>query len=134
MSKYDMYRPDNFYESSNGFVKNRNVTKLYSTTNESVCNYMQGQTKDLEIKEEDVDIRLDFEVEKKTTSKLWGQVKDTDGRCVEGAFVMLLKPKYIRGNIEYVPIATAVSDCMGFYQFEIDQIEKGCKYKVSVGK
>lgn len=109
--------------------------KLNCTAHESNCNYIKGTTTDLEINNNNnSDIRLDFIIEKKYLSKLWGQVKDTDGKCVEDAFVILLKPKYIKGIVEYFPIATTVSDCMGFYQFEIDSLEKGLKYRVSVGK
>lgn len=104
------------------------------TTNESACECIQGKTVDVELKQSDCDVRLDLVVEKKRFLKLWGQVKDTHGAFVEDALVTLFKPQYIRGEIEYLPISTTISDCMGFYQFEIDQLEKDLKYRVSVGK
>lgn len=108
--------------------------KLYSTSFESTFDCVQGRTVDIDIKHDDCDIRLDLIVEKKRLSKLWGQVKDKYGMCIEGALVSLLKPQYVRGEIEYHPVATTISDCYGFYQFEIDQLERGLKYRVTVGK
>jgi hypothetical protein len=108
--------------------------KLNPTAYETTCECVQGKTVDIGINHNDSEIRLDLIIEKKKVSKLWGQVKDTKGFAVEGALVSLLKPQYIRGNLEYYPISTTISDCMGFYQFEIDQLEKGLKYRVSAGK
>lgn len=105
-----------------------------ATANETICDCFQGKTVDIEICPNDFEVRLDLVVEKKKVSRIWGQVKDTYGYCVENALVILLKPQYVRGEIEYFPVATTVSDSMGFYQFEIDNLEKGLNYRVSVGK
>lgn len=125
-SKYSNY---NYTENIS-----KSIDKIYPTVNESMYNYFQGKTVDVEIQKNDSDIRLDLEVKRKISFKLWGQVKDSQGKFVEDAFVILLKPKYIRGEIEYIPISTTVSDSIGFYQFDIEKLEKGLKYKVSVSK
>lgn len=108
--------------------------QLYSTSYENTFDCIQGKTVEIDLKHEDCDIRLDLIVEKKSVSKLWGQVKDKYGECIEGALVTLLKPQYIRGQLEYCQVSTTISDCMGFYQFETDQCERNLKYRVSVGK
>lgn len=109
-------------------------TQYVATSNEVLCECLQGKTADVEICQKDVDIRVDLVVDKKKVLRLWGQIKDNSGYVVENALITLLKPQYVRGEIEYFPIATTLSDCMGFYQFQIEKLEKNLTYKVNVGK
>lgn len=120
MNKLDGFKPNN--------------ENFSHTIHENICECMRGKTVDVDLKHSDCDIRLDLIVERKRISRLWGQVKDTNGNYVENALVTLLRPQYKRGVIEYFPVTTTLSDCMGFYQFEIDKLEKGLQYRVTVGK
>lgn len=135
MNKFEKCKTCNRFNDCE-YLKTGNTChgKLYSTSFESTFDCVQGKTIDIDIKHSDCDIRLDLIVEKKKLCKLWGQVKDKDGNFIDGALVSLLKPQYVCGKIEYFPVATTISDCSGFYQFEIDQLEKGLKYKVTVSK
>lgn len=107
---------------------------LYSTSFESKFDCIQGKSVDVELIEDNSDLRLDLIVDKKNIFKIWGQVKDSYDMYIEGVLVNLLKPHYVRGEIEYNLIATTTTDCFGFYQFEIDELEKGLKYRVTVGE
>lgn len=107
---------------------------INSTFYETTCEFFKGRTAELVICENDFDVRLDLTIDKKKVGKVWGQVKDDTGKCVENALVTLLEPKYVRGYVEYFPIATTLSDCMGFYQFQIAKLEAGLKYRVNVAK
>ena len=105
---------------------------VYSTVYEDICGYIQGSTNNLEFEERASDIRVDLIVEQKKFLKIWGQVKDSDDISIQGVIVTLLKPEYINSKIEYKAIKTTKSNCMGIYQFEIDELDKGLKYRVVV--
>ncbi|MGL6106065.1 hypothetical protein [Romboutsia sp.] len=105
---------------------------IYSTIYEDICGYIQGSTDNLEFKSSVSDVRVDLIVEQKKFLKLWGQVKDCDNISIQGVIVTLLKPEYINNKIEYKVVKTTKSDCMGIYQFEIDELDKGLKYRVVV--
>lgn len=107
---------------------------MHITTYEEEFSFIKGEPIQIEVSSNDSDIRLDLVVEKKKASKLWGQVKDLDGKYIEHAMVTLLKPQYIRGKIEYFSVGTTFSDCFGFYHFEIEKLDKGLKYMISVSK
>lgn len=111
-----------------------NNEELYSVLHEEKCTIVKSEVKDVEFKSGDNDIRLDFVVEKKELFKLWGQVKDKDGYSVDGALVTLLKSQYIKGILDYTPILTTVSDCLGFYYFKSDDLDKNTKYVVTISK
>ncbi|MCY6958950.1 MULTISPECIES: hypothetical protein [Clostridium] len=73
-------------------------------------------TKDIEFSE----IRADINVKKVKTLRVWGQVKDCDGKPVKNALLKLVRVvKDQCGKVEYVGVAHGVSDCLGFYQFDI---------------
>lgn len=131
----------NFCESCKSFntcekckSSNCNEEELYSELHEEECSLIESEVKDIEFKPYENDIRVDFVVGKKEIYKLWGQVKDVKGHSVYGALVTLLKPEYIKGKLEYTPILTAHSDCMGFYYFETKKLENNLKYIVTVSK
>lgn len=135
MKKLDNCNLCNLYTNCD-FVKRGETCnkKLHVSSYEEEFSCIKGKPVQIELKSNDSDIRLDLIVEKRQFSKLWGQIKDPLGNCVEYAMITLLKPQYIRGKIEYIPVETTFSDCFGFYHFEIDKLDKGLKYMVSVSK
>ena len=56
--------------------------------------------------------------------KIWGQVKDSYGMNVERAIVTLFRNTF-NESIDYIPVATTFTDSMGFYEFYIEQFERG---------
>lgn len=98
------------------------------------CELIAGNSLEIEVDGNDCEVRADIEVSRKKTVRLWGQVKDCDGNPVEGALVKLLKQTTVCGKPNYIGVAHAITDCLGFYQFEICTCQTPTKYRVLVGK
>lgn len=98
------------------------------------CELIVGNSLEVEVHGDDCEIRADIEVARKNTVRLWGQVKDCEGKPVEGALVKLLKQTVVCDKPNYAGIAHAVTDCLGFYQFEICPCHSSTKYRILVGK
>lgn len=78
------------------------------------------------------EIRKDFILEEKKIIKIWGHIIDDRRNPVEGIIVNLLKPQYTNKKIEYVKVDSVLSDCDGFYQFELKESYKDINYLVSI--
>lgn len=65
------------------------------------------------------EIRADIIVNRKKSVRIWGQVKDCKGHPVQCALVKLVKKVVKCGKVEYEGVAHVVTDCLGFYQFDI---------------
>lgn len=100
------------------------------------CEYVQGNSVDIEICNNDCEIRADIVVARKKSIRVWGQVKDCNGQPVSCALVKLLRPVYVRGRVEYEGVAHGVTDCMGFYQFDLCDCcdDHNKKFRVIVSK
>lgn len=94
-----------------------NVTVVGNSVNFAVC-------------PSDSEIKADIIVGYRNSVRVWGQVKDCNGQPVGNAYVKLVKmtPKGLVG------IAHTISDCLGFYQFDICPCTDGCDFTVIVGK
>lgn len=82
------------------------------------------------------EIRVDIEVERRRTIRLWGQIRDCNGRPVKCAMVKLVREVMEYGKKRYEGIAHGITDCLGFYQFDICIPENGKieKFRVFVSK
>lgn len=80
------------------------------------------------------EIRADVKVGELSGKRIWGQVVNCSGKPVANALVKLLKLTMNGGKPCYTGIAHTLTDCEGFYQFDI--CESDCKeyYKVIVNK
>lgn len=95
----------------------------------------KGNALDVELKKCDGEVRADVVVNReKRCVRLWGQVKDCEGKAIEGALVKLLKPYYRNGKIEFEGVAHTTTDCLGFYQFDICPEDEKVKFRVIVSK
>ncbi|GFP74491.1 hypothetical protein [Clostridium fungisolvens] len=99
-----------------------------------LCEYVLGNTIDIEVKHDDCEIKADVILERKKCVRVWGQVKDNNGMPVKCALIKLLKPVYKFGKVEYAGIAHTVTDCLGFYQFDLCAEEENTKFRILVGK
>lgn len=97
-------------------------------TEELKCEYkpdlyenIKGNVIDLDLNKSDSEVRADILVEnkKKCCIRVWGQIKDCDGNPVQDALVKLLESYCCHGKIEYKGVAHTVTDCLGYYQFEV---------------
>lgn len=102
---------------------------------DNCCEMILGNSVDIEIKKHDCEIRADVVVEKSQPSvRLWGQIKDCDGRPMANTLIKLVKVCYEYGKLSYEGIAHTVSDCQGFYQFDLCSCDSNAKYKLLVGR
>lgn len=98
-------------------VCDENTTVIGNSVNFSVC-------------PSDSEIKADVIVGYRNSIRIWGQVRDCNGQPVSCAYVKLVKitPKGLVG------IAHTITDCLGFYQFDICICTDGCDFTVIVGK
>ncbi|MGL4818925.1 MAG: hypothetical protein ACRC5C_02950, partial [Bacilli bacterium] len=76
----------------------------------------------------------DVVVKQTNSVRLWGQIKDCNGRPVPYALIKLLVPCYVQGRMEYRGVAHTAADCNGFYQFDLCVKDQPTKYRLLVGK
>lgn len=100
------------------------------------CEPIVGNSLDLDIDDCNCEIRADVIVEKTSPSvRLWGQIKDCSGYPIPNALIKLVKVIYCNGSYKYEGIAHTISDCYGFYQFDLCADDcKNNSYRVIVGK
>ena len=92
--------------------------------------YIVGNSVDFSINEFDSEVKADVTVDTRNTVRLWGQIKDCNGKPVPNAYLKLVK---MTSN-GLVGVAHTISDCLGFYQFDICPNKDGCKFTLLVGK
>lgn len=100
-----------------------------------------GNSVDIRLKEcEASEVRADVLVESATKERechvvrLWGQVKDCNGVPVSNALIKLIKVTNSCCGVTYQGVAHTISDCEGFYQFDLCYCSGNETYKVLVGK
>ncbi len=99
----------------------------------SCCELVKGNSIDIEVEKEDCEVRADLVVNRSHTVRIWGQVKDCEGDGVSDVLVKLLKV-LSKKHGKYVGVAHTITDCQGFYQFDVAKCEKDSYYKIIVGK
>lgn len=80
-----------------------------------------------------VEIRADVRVEEFLSKRLWGQILNCKGEPVSNTLIKLAKVECTHGKKQYKGIAHTVTDCEGFYQFDVCAEEDAC-YKIIVNK
>ena len=107
-------------------------------TNETLynpcCEVITGNNIDMELCKDDCEVRADIVVSRSNTVRVWGQVKDCNNNPIANALVKLVKPVLINGCIEHDGVAHTLTDCAGFYQFDVETPKNNVRYKVLVGK
>ncbi|MGL5439840.1 MAG: hypothetical protein ACRDA4_05555, partial [Filifactoraceae bacterium] len=100
------------------------------------CEPIFGNSLDLDVDDCSCEIRADVVVEKTSPSvRLWGQIKDCSGCPVPNALIKLVRVSHCNGTHKYEGIAHTISDCYGFYQFDLCANDcKSNSYRVIVGK
>ncbi|MGL4800951.1 MULTISPECIES: hypothetical protein [Peptostreptococcaceae] len=94
-----------------------------------------GNSLELDVNYCESEIRADIVVSEFKSVRLWGQVINCDGRPIPNALVKLLKVECYGKHISYKGIAHTISDCEGFYQFDLcgNADDDDC-YKLLVSK
>jgi hypothetical protein len=95
---------------------------------------INGNSIDVKVDGCNSEIKANIVVSTRQSTRLWGQIKTGDGQPVADALIKLIKVVQGKCECEYQGIAHTVSDCKGFYQFDLCPEETGACYKVIVGK
>ncbi|MEG0229547.1 MAG: hypothetical protein RR640_02980, partial [Oscillospiraceae bacterium] len=77
----------------------------------------------------DSEIRADVTVGERRAVRVWGQIRDCQGRPIGKALLKLVRKINSCGRERYIGVAHTVTDCEGFYQFDVCVDERG-SYKI----
>lgn len=124
---------DNYNSRPNQKTNCCNCNPNHNTC-QDCCEFISGNSIDIELHNGDCEVKADIVVSKKRSVRIWGQVKDCDDNPVPNVLVKLLKPIYCHGKLDYEGISHTISDCNGFYQFEICPCKEDKKYKIIVSQ
>lgn len=98
---------------------------------------VSGNSLDLDFNKCESEIRADIVVSEYSSVRLWGRIVNCEGKPVANALVKLLKVESDGNKVYYSGISHTVSDCEGFYQFDLctnsEDAHNTC-YKVLVSK
>lgn len=95
---------------------------------------INGNSVDVQISSCDSEVKADIVVSEFQSIRMWGQIKTCNGKPIGNAMLKLVKEVYKPCGCEYVGIAHTVSDCNGFYQFDVCPSEAGSCFKIIVSK
>jgi hypothetical protein len=123
-----------------GEAKMPECDELTSKCSHDECIFLEGNQIEFEVKKGDCEIRADIPVQEMRCVRVWGEVRNCKGEPVEDALVKLAKVTCKEGKEKLEGVAHTVTDCKGFYQFDICQKEEECEkeekqiYRIIVGK
>ncbi|MGG7178582.1 hypothetical protein ACQPU1_13355 [Clostridium paraputrificum] len=92
--------------------------------------YLVGNSVDFTVDKCDSEIKADLTVTYRDTVRIWGQIRDCNGNPVEFAYLKLIKMT-CNG---YIGVAHTITDCLGFYQFDICPCTDGTCFRLLVSK
>ena len=98
------------------------------------CDSVKGNSTDVELFKDDCEVRADIVVERAKGVRIWGIVKDCNGYPVSYALVKLIKVVAGCSSFDVEGIAHTITDCNGFYQFEVTDLKPTGTYKILVNK
>ena len=93
-----------------------------------------GNSLDLQVGDCESEIRADITVDELNSVRLWGRIVNCNGEPVPNALVKLVKVVCTDGKMEYFGVAHSITDCEGFYQFELCTCSDENCFKVIVSK
>ncbi|SHJ46041.1 hypothetical protein SAMN02745163_02031 [Clostridium cavendishii DSM 21758] len=113
---------------------NSNCDCNHSNKHNCNCNedssYVIGNSVKFCINEFDNEIKADVTVNTRNTVRVWGQIIDCNGKPVPYAYVKLAK---VCGN-SLEGVAHTITDCLGYYQFDVCPSIEGFEFTLIVGK
>lgn len=98
---------------------------------------INGNSIDINPHEGDSEIKADVIVSEFNSVRIWGQIMNCKGESVPNALIKLIRIAKDCKDTEactYQGIAHTVSDCQGFYQFDIEVNNSKEEFKILVGK
>jgi hypothetical protein len=100
----------------------------------SNCTVFNGNSVDIDVNHCDCEIRADVVVSEYQAVRLWGRIVNCEGKPVANALIKLIKIECDCKYEHYVGVAHTISDCEGFYQFELCNYDDRSSYKLLVSK
>lgn len=110
------------------------MRKNYEKKTCEAPNMIHGNSVDIVVNKCDSEIKADITVSEFNSIRLWGQVKNCNGQPVANALIKLVKVIKTCTGFKYEGVSHTISDCNGFYQFDICDNLSCDHYKVLVGK
>lgn len=119
------------YYSDCQYNEERNCGKPVKS-HEKCCDdsYVIGNSVDFTLDKCDSEIKADVTVQYRDTTRIWGQIKDCNGVPVPCAYLKLIKIT----SCGQQGVAHTITDCLGYYQFDVCQCNDGASYRLLVGK
>ena len=93
-----------------------------------------GNSLDLKVGDCESEIRADITVEEFESVRVWGQILNCEGKPVPNALVKLVKVVCGCKKTDYIGVAHTMTDCEGFYQFEVCTCPDDACYRIIVSK
>ena len=93
--------------------------------------YIIGNSVNIDIDRCDTEVKAKIVVKERDSVRIWGQVVDCDNCPVAYALVKLLKEGC---NCNFESISHTMTDCNGFYQFDVCPEDQGREFVVLAGK
>ena len=93
--------------------------------------YIVGNSVNIDIDRCDTEVKAKIVVKERDSVRIWGQVVDCDNCPVAYALVKLLKEGC---NCNFESISHTMTDCNGFYQFDVCPEDQGREFVVLAGK
>lgn len=110
------------------------MRKNYEKKTCEAPNMINGNSVDIVVNKCDSEIKADIIVSEFNSIRIWGQVKNCNGQPVAHVLVKLLKVIKTCNGFKYEGVSHTISDCSGFYQFDICDNLSCNHYKILVGK
>ncbi|MEG1479116.1 MAG: hypothetical protein RSC20_06300, partial [Clostridiales bacterium] len=95
---------------------------------------INGNSIDIILKGNDSEIKTDIVVSEFQSIRLWAQILSCKGKPVANALLKLVRVVKTCHGCTYQGIAHSMSDCQGFYQFDICANDPCACYKILVNK
>lgn len=96
---------------------------------------IQGTYAEVQIDPCQAEVHADISVTEFSTVRIWGQVKNRCGEPVSGVLLKLVQVEERRdGSCQYHGLAHTISDCEGFYQFDVCAKNVHARYRVLAHK
>lgn len=106
--------------------------KMYCNAHK--CTEYEGGNAEVKVDKDECEVRKDMLIKKRECVRIWGQVKDYRGCPVAGALVKLVKQVRKGSKCYLVGVGHTLTDCKGFYQFDLCRREDKCSYRIIAGK
>ncbi|MGL5675362.1 MAG: hypothetical protein ACRDDX_03020 [Cellulosilyticaceae bacterium] len=113
------------------------MSNYYGSNSCKTSTVTVGNSIDINLNTPDIcqssEVRADVVVDEISAKRVWGRVVNCQGQPIANALAKLVKVVCIKGKKEYIGVAHTITNCEGFYQFDVCADDLSC-YKIIVNK